>query len=54
MALVAGKILFVYKEIMVCVKLPKTAIKHVKVFVREILAHYIYIVFIADLKKRVH
>jgi len=42
-ALVAGEVFFVNVKIMVGVQLPEATVKHVEVFVGEVLADYVYV-----------
>jgi len=51
-ALVTREILLINKEVMIRVQLPKAAIQHVKMLIREVLAHHIYIVLVAHLLER--
>ena len=54
MALVSRKVLLVYQKIVIGVQLPKPAVEHVEVLVREVLSHHVDIILIAYLMESVH
>jgi hypothetical protein len=53
MAFITGEVLLIDKEVVICVKFPESAVKHVKVLVGEILSDNIYIAFVGDLDENI-
>lgn len=54
MPFITRKVFFINQKVVVRVQLPKSAIKDIKVLIREILSHNIDIIFVTHLKKCVH
>ena len=53
MTLVSTKIFFVNKKVMISIKFPESAIKHIEMFIREIFSNFINIIFLPYLKQYV-
>ena len=51
MAFVSGEVFFVNQEVVVGVKFPESTVKHIEVFVREVLPNLIYVFFVGHLEE---